>query len=238
MDLGSWGFPALSLLDGEEVVLTLGRHRGLSGSPIQDSELVLLTSHRVFYLTQGQRRWQALVADLEEVEALEAGSAGRNIATLGIGVVGLLVGLLAWLFLPRTPTFLPWVGVVVAVAGALLLLLFLAFPDQGVLVLRVGAGQFRMEVSNRTGVRQVSVLMNQLYALREERRRERYILLRQDALGAPAPMQSGPAEGLGGDTPTLGEEPIPEMMEGEAVAEAGPPAEDTGEQGRPGEPLS
>ena len=173
MDLASWGFQALHLLEGEEVVVGLGQHVGLSTSAIRDKALVLLTNRRAFYLARDGRRWQALVADLEEVTALEMGSASKNAATLVIGAVGLVAGVLGWLLLPPNPVILPWVAALLAGAGAVLLVLFFGFPEEGALVLRVGTAQVRLEVSSRGSSSQISTLVNQVFTLKDALRRAR-----------------------------------------------------------------
>ncbi len=173
MDLGAWGFQNLRLLEGEEVVVGLGQHVGLSTSAMRDKALVLLTNRRAFYLARDGRRWQALVADLEEVTALEMGSASKNAATLVIGAVGLVAGVLGWLLLPPTPFILPWVAALLAGAGAVLLVLFFGFPEEGALVLRVGTGQVRLEVSSRGSASQISAIVNQTFTLKDALRRAR-----------------------------------------------------------------
>ncbi|MSQ40124.1 MAG: hypothetical protein EXR55_00355 [Dehalococcoidia bacterium] len=173
MDLGAWGFQDFRLLEGEEVVVGLGQHVGLSTSAMRDKALVLLTNRRAFYLARDGRRWQALVADLEEVTALEMGSAGKNPTTLAIGAAGLVAGVLGWLLLPPTPVILPWVAAVLAGAGAVLLVLFFALPEEGALVLRVGAGQVRLEVSSKGSASQISTLVDRLFTLKDALRRAR-----------------------------------------------------------------
>ncbi len=170
MDLGAWGFPDLHLLEDEEVAAGLGRHTGLTTSPTRDKALLLLTNRRVFSLGRDGRRWHATVAALEEVDAVEMGSAGRNLATLLIGGVGLFAGVVGWFLLPPSPALLPWVTVLLAGAGALLILLALAFPEEAALVVRAGSGQMRLEISDGETAHQMGTLVDLLFTLREARR--------------------------------------------------------------------
>ena len=174
MNLERWGFRDLMLAEGEEAALTLGQHHGLSETPHSDSELVLLTTRRVFYLTRSGMGHQILVANLEDADVLQVSSAGRNLTTLMIGVAGLLGGVLGWTLLPETFSLAQWVSGALAAIGTLLLLLFLIMPEQGSLVFKTGATEIRMEFRTRRASRQASTLVNRFFALKEDRWRERH----------------------------------------------------------------
>lgn len=173
MDLESWGFPEFSLLETEKVVLSLGRRTGVNVLPSPDKELMLLTSQRIVHLAQRRRRARVHVVDIEEVKGIELRSEGKNIGTFLIGIIGILVGLLAWLFIPSISNLIPIVGFIVVVAGSVLALLVLVSPEKGVLLLQAGPTQIRIEVSGDIGFQDIAEFMNRMYIIKERRRTQR-----------------------------------------------------------------
>lgn len=173
MNLESWGFPEFSLLETEKVVLTLGRRTGINASPSPDKELMLLTDQRIVHLTQRRRLSHAHIVDIEEINGIELKPEGKNSGTFLIGFIGILVGLLAWLFIPSTSNLVPIVGFVVMVAGSILALLVVASPEKCVLLLQAGPSQIHMEVPANIGVKGIAEFMNRVYIIKERRRLRR-----------------------------------------------------------------
>ena len=173
MNLESWGFPEFSLLETEKVVLSLGRRTGINVLPSPDKELMLLTSQRIVHLAQRRRLSHVHVVGIEEVTGIELRPEGKNIGTFLIGIIGILVGLLVWLFIPSISNLIPIVGFVVVVAGSLLALLVLVSPEKGVLLLQAGPTQIRIEVSGDIGVQDIAEFMNRMYIIKERRRTQR-----------------------------------------------------------------
>jgi hypothetical protein len=173
MNLESWGFPEFSLLETEKVVLSLGRRTGMNVLPSPDKELMLLTSQRIVHLAQRRRLSHVHVVGIEEVTGIELRPEGKNIGTFLIGIIGILVGLLVWLFIPSISNLIPIVGFVVVVAGSILALLVLVSPEKGVLLLQAGPTQIRIEVSGDIGVQDIAEFMNRMYIIKERRRIQR-----------------------------------------------------------------
>lgn len=171
VQLAQLGFQDLSLLDGEQVILSLDLTDGSSETP--DPEVLLLTDRRLMHLDGSRKSRTVSMAAVQDVQMMEMTTEREGIGPFIWAALAFFVGFMLWRVVDH-PLGSAAAGIVLALMGAYLIYDRLAAPGKNMLVFKAGVGEIRVEVRNEDVWAELDVLVHRLFRLKDERSSSRY----------------------------------------------------------------
>ena len=159
----------ISLLEGEEISLTLNGRDGLGREPSPHGDFLLLTNRRVMRLAQENARERFGIAYLEDIDSVEISTPSRSSGALVTGgllvLAGILAGILVDAFGFHLLIALTAAGVLVGL-GILNSSKYLIPDETATVVFRTGASEMALPLRSRRAISDAYFLVNHLFELR------------------------------------------------------------------------
>jgi hypothetical protein len=165
IQLSQFGFEDLSLLDGEQVEISLDL---TDGSPeATDPEVLVLTDRRLLHLGGNRRNRMVSIAAVPDIGIMQMTNEKEGAGPFIWAALAFFVGIMLWQVVDHAIGG-PAAGIVLFLMGLYLIYDRLTSPGKNIIVFKSGVGEIRVEVRNEDVWTEIDGLTHRLFRLKDE----------------------------------------------------------------------
>ena len=166
MQLTEFGFPGMSLMDGERIEFAINSADSSGRLSSRSAEALLLTDSRIIHLRGSRKNHRAVMTAVHDVDSVEVTALRRGFGAYIWGALAFVLALVLFATIDNTGVQLVS-SAIVLLMGVYLFVSEITEPNKPAVVFRAGSMEIRWEFRSGEHTDDVNQFINRLYQIKQ-----------------------------------------------------------------------